>query len=201
MQNIIRDFRGLMCFHRNEMTMRVTTLAKKITQSLPEIVWPHACANHVFDYEGTGRIEGDSMAIGAALHQHLETYINGGDVPPQDEEICSVIMDILIELGLEDVETESTVQCGKVRGIVDLHGTHKNGRKWVIEMKFTQGTHIEEPRPQELMQLALYACMLDLDAPLLACFRINLNVKKIGVYLTTQSAPFLDIAEQHLKSA
>jgi len=183
------------------MTMRVTTLAKQIAQSSTEIAWPHMHANHVYDYAGTGMFNGDSMKVGEELHKHLELYLNGRFVPQREREVCSVIVEILLELGLDDIETECAVQYGSVRGKVDLYGTHANGRSWVIEVKTTQGSHIEEPRAQELMQLALYARMLQFKNPLLACIRVNLRTMKVGVYLTTKTAPYLDIAEQYLKSA
>ena len=162
--------------------MTVTETAKIIAASHPALAWPAVFPDQLYDFDAKQFPRGESITAGERFHTNMEHYWANEFVEPRDEYVCSVVSDILLDLGLEEIESEQSVFSGGLSGRVDLHGIHKNGRHWVIEIKTTQGDEVLQPRPQELCQLALYAKLLSLENPVLACLRINLRTQKIAVY-------------------
>ena len=162
--------------------MTVTETAKILAATNPTLAWAGVYPDQIYDYDSKRFTPGESMAAGDRFHRNMERYLDDQWVEPNHNYICSVVTEILIDLGLEEIESERSVSKGDLSGRVDLHGIHKNGRHWVLEIKTTQGAEVLQPRPQELCQLALYAKLLSLENPVLACLRINLRTQKIAVY-------------------
>jgi hypothetical protein len=164
------------------IAMTVTEKAKILAATHPALAWNGVYPDQIYDYDAKRLPPGESMAAGDRFHRNMERYWDDQWVNPSDEYVCSVVTDILLDLGIEQIESECPVSNGKLSGRVDLLGIHKNGRHWVIEIKTTQGAEVLPPRPQELCQLALYASLLKLNNPALACLRINLRTQKIAVF-------------------
>lgn len=184
-----------------DLHMNVTQTSKALAQANPELAWGTTYPDRIYDFNGTQVPQGNPMEVGEALHFNLHKLINDLWVPREYYNATASILEVLEDLGIEQVDTEKRIVRGGIHGQCDLHGIDLRRNHWVFEIKTTRGRHVEPPRPNEMIQMALYASMLKLDSPRLACIRINLATSKIGVYVRYDSQQLIDWASMQLDVA
>lgn len=67
-------------------------------------------------------------------------------------------------------------------GRIDVHGHLADGRVCIVEIKSTLGNYLIRPTPVEVIQMACYAFLAGAKSPRLACLRISLPTRRLGVF-------------------
>lgn len=174
--------------------MNVTAFSTTLAAMNPKVKWPSIYADEIFNFYSSKRVRGAPVEVGISLHNYFDDYSKNRFIPHAYYEVCASIVDVLADLGMEEVECEESVSIHGLEGRLDMHGIDLNGRHWVIEIKTTQGAYLKAPSSREIFQLALYAKMLDLETlPSLMCLRVNLQTQKIGVYRSYDCREWVDL--------
>lgn len=166
--------------------MNATSAAKHLSSKNSDLKWPGLLPQCIYDLDVPQLPSGPPILVGKDFHANLERHLAGKWVSKDHYYTCSAVAEILRDLGLErkSLKTEVPLQRGSLTGQADLVGVDAKGKTWVVEIKTTQGCFALAPSSTELCQLALYAHLLDLKEPTLACIRVNLRLGKAGVYHT-----------------
>ncbi|WP_269538040.1 hypothetical protein [Cerasicoccus fimbriatus] len=129
--------------------------------------------------------KGDALWVGERLHQCLEACINGQWVRSDYYFPCLAILHALEELDMVRSSLRSELCVSKLgyRGRIDIHGLLADGRVCIVEIKATVGPYLRRPKPAEVIQMGCYAALSDAQAPRLACVRISLPSRRLGVFI------------------
>jgi hypothetical protein len=180
--------------------MYVSNLSRSLETTL-EIVWPRRCADRIYNFDDIGIPRGESIDVGDAFHRNFSRFLKDQWVPKEYLSTCIALGLVIDDLGVEHYESEGTVASENLAGQCDLHGLDRLGRHWVFEIKTTQGDYIFPPRPSEIIQMSLYASLLKVEDPIVACIRLNLKTRKIGVFVSRETQKLVQMASELIRDA
>lgn len=138
----------------------------------------------IYRYRSDGLPKGDSLWVGDQLHECLEACIKGQWVRSDYYYPCLAILHALEELCMVRSSLQSELYvCKKgCRGRIDVYGRLADGRVCIAEIKSTLGNYLKRPTPSEVIQMACYAFLAGAEFPRLACLRISIPTRRLGVF-------------------
>jgi hypothetical protein len=182
--------------------MQVRNLAQQIEQTAPNWAhWPTDIPSASYHYQAPTLHYASAMDAGQRLHEAFCNYTSGTWITPALYYPCQMIENALADIGVHKIHSEQPLRQGSLCGQVDLHGTLKNHRPVVIEIKVTLGEFATKPRPSELIQLAAYAHLLEHHNPLLVCLRVALIPQRINAFCLEESSAIIDQLQHHIAAA
>jgi hypothetical protein len=182
--------------------MQVRNLAQQIEQTAPDWAhWPTEIPTSSYRYQAPALNHEGAMQAGQQLHEAFCNYTSGKWITPALYTPCLIIENALADIGVHKIHSEQPLRQGSLCGQVDLHGTLKNNRPVVIELKATLGEFATKPRPSELIQLATYAHLLGHQNPLLVCLRVALRQQRVNAFCLEESSPIIDQLQHHIAAA
>lgn len=178
--------------------MNVTSAAKSIANANPGLSWPGMLPLAVYTLNVPQLPTGAAMELGEDFHANFDRHMNGEWVCKNHYYTCAAIVEILGDLGIarKSLRTEVPLSAAGMTGRADIVGCDSNGQSWVVDIKTTQGKFALAPSPVELCQLALYADLLGLRFPVLACLRINLRLGKISVFHISETEHLIQVVKE-----
>lgn len=165
--------------------------------------WPHRFPTRVAHFANMREdyiFRDAHIDVGEDIHSSLCSYFLKCGCRPAMLELCKTAEAVLAEHGAATCHPEQSVRCDSLAGVVDLSGRLVGGGDYVCEIKTTSRDGCPPPTPEETIQLAAYATLMDQISPKLVLLRIAPFAGLVSLFEHPDPADLIHKVVPRLKS-